>query len=722
MRRNDTTDDCDTKLSRAFSDPAADRVPASLRPENIGVLLKKCDDKVIRFPIKRIASVAAAFVIMLAAAIMLPQSGSGAGSDAATGVIGGYAMIEDVFTRLSRAEGNNTYRGWAKSDDMQLEGAEVPNATESPTASLAATSEAASPESTDDDYSSTNVQVDGVDEADILKTDGKYIYFVTGLRKQPYYGSVTSVNIAAADNGQLEHIWTYCNKEWKISDIFIYNNKLVLLMSSHSDYYRKYFYEDTAQSCRIEVFDISDPENPIAERSFEQDGSYNTARLTDGKLLLISTKVTYYYDICKYNGEQDTVSGFDPETVIPKTCDSAVGDEAVILPSERCYVFPQTEDTSFTVVSLLDLDAPLQAADSLTVMGAAGTVYANTENLYIASAGYEYQNADTAVSGMRYPYWWYTGDYTTISKISMAGGKLSVIANGKVHGRLCSQFAMDEYEGNLRVATNYSFQENRDTYNYLTTNNFYVLDGDMKIIGSLEGLAKDENMYSVRFSGSTVYAVTYRQVDPFFVINLSDPTRPYVEGELKIPGFSQYLHPYDGNLVIGFGMDSEEYDNGSFALTKGFKVAMFDVADPQNPQELTTMYIGDRGTTSVLSHDHRSLLYDKAKNLISFPITITQLSEDANSIYDYGKVIFDGYIILGYNPESGFFEKGRVTHVEAESELFDFGYGTGVTDITRACYIGDVIYTLSDNQLRATSMSDWKEISRIVCDNAGSES
>lgn len=183
-----------------------------------------------------------------------------------------------------------------------------------------------------------------------------------------------------------------------------------------------------------------------------------------------------------------------------------------------------------------------------------------------------------------------------------------------------------------------------------------------------------------------------------------------MQGELKIPGFSQYLHPYADNLVIGFGMDAVEDVTGTTGLTLGFKVAMYDVSDPSNPKELSTYFIGDRGTYSDLSYDHKALLFDKEKNLIAFPISITKVKEGAD-IRDYGTTVFTGYIVLGYDAQKGFYEKGRITHAAVTgSEMDKINYDT---NILRGLYIGDAIYTLSNSVIASNRLSDFSQISRI---------
>lgn len=705
------------QLDKKLNNPAADQVPDSLLPHNIGALLGQAEQnknktRVIKFPVwQRYGAIAAAFLLIVAAFAILPnlqrnenvtllgdtaQSAPNNTPITALEKTAGkdYSAVKTAFEAYSQKDGSVRY-GWLSDKTAGMDIGAPEAAGSKATAAPQESGVDDTGRSDGKDYSTTNVQVEGVDEADIVKTDGEYIYFVVNR----YYNNST-VAIAKTNGGELQKVWELKKENFTISEIFLSDGKLVLLMQPNSGYYRT-FAADTAimantGAVRVEIYDLADKANPSLTRSFEQEGNYTNARVSNGKLLLITCKYAYHY---LYG-----VKEFDAEAVIPHTMDSVVSDKMTILPPEACYILPRTESLSFGTVSTVDLigDAPAQ---SVTVMGDIATIYANAENVYVTANRYEYEEKTETTSYGNYMWYNPLGSYTDITKLAYSG-TLQVIATGTVNGGLCSQFAMDEFEGNLRVATNsWDYQNNNKQYN-----NFYVLDGNMKTIGKLEGLAEGENMYGVRFEGKKAYAVTYRQVDPFFVINLEDPSKPYVQGELKIPGFSQYLHPYADNLMIGFGMDAVEDVTGTTGLIMGFKVAMYDVSDPSSPKELSTYYIGDRGTHSDLSYDHKALLFDKEKNIVAFPISITKVKDGAD-IREYGATVFTGYIVLGYDAQKGFFEKGRITHsVETSAETEKYRYDM---NITRGLYIGDVIYTLSNSVLAANKLSDFTEISRI---------
>ena len=252
---------------------------------------------------------------------------------------------------------------------------------------------------------------------------------------------------------------------------------------------------------------------------------------------------------------------------------------------------------------------------------------------------------------------------------------------------------MDEKDGYFRIATT-----NRTKLG--NTNNLYVLNENMEQVGKVEGLARGERIYSVRFMGNRAYMVTFVETDPLFVIDLSKPTEPKVLGELKIPGYSKYLHPYDETHLIGFGEDTvvENYGYGNIVRTNGMKMALFDVSDPTNPKEMYVEKIGEQGTYSELLENHKALLFSKEKNIIAFPISIRE---------DNYKTSFQGAVVYGLTLEKGFELKGKITHRKAEeNQKYSYDYSKKVE---RIIYIKDNLFTLSKGLIKATNMNTMEE-------------
>ncbi len=222
-------------------------------------------------------------------------------------------------------------------------------------------------------------------------------------------------------------------------------------------------------------------------------------------------------------------------------------------------------------------------------------VYCSAEYLYLTTGGYS---------------------ETGIHKIRLDNGYIEGVADGSVPGWVLNQFSMDESDGYFRIATTTGHAWGVST----SKNNVYVLDEDLKVVGELEDLAPGEQIYSARFMGNRLYLVTFKKVDPLFVIDLADPTAPRVLGKLKIPGYSNYLHPYDEKHVIGLGKEAVDSEGGSFAWYQGVKLSLFDVSDVSNPREVAKLEIGDRGTDSPALYDHKAFLFSRERNLLVIPI------------------------------------------------------------------------------------------------------
>ena len=300
---------------------------------------------------------------------------------------------------------------------------------------------------------------------------------------------------------------------------------------------------------------------------------------------------------------------------------------------------------------------------------------------------------------------------TIVYKISIYGSQINLVAQGEFPGHLLNQFSMDEFNGYFRAAaTTGGFWGNT------SENNVYVMGEDLKIAGKVEGLALGERIYSARFMGERVYLVTFKQIDPLFVIDLKDPTNPKVLGKLKIPGYSDYLHPYDQNHIIGVGKETLEV-NG-LVLLQGVKLALFNVTDPENPKEVSKYEIGDMGTDSYALRDHKAFLFNKDRELLIIPVMLVESSADEKANitrFVYGNRTFQGAYIFNLTKEKGFVLKGRITHVQDTGDLKKPGYYyfSSRDLVKRSLYIGNVLYTISDAFVKANNIADLKELKSI---------
>jgi inhibitor of cysteine peptidase len=330
-----------------------------------------------------------------------------------------------------------------------------------------------------------------------------------------------------------------------------------------------------------------------------------------------------------------------------------------------------------------------------TYLGSGHDTYMSKESLYIAVTKYATLETDNR-SDIAFGF--HATD-TEIFKFVVDGLNVDFLAAGTVPGRLLNQFSMDEFEGHFRIATTegQAWDERNPSANHL-----HVLNQEMKTVGSVEDLARGERIYSVRFMGDKAYMVTFKETDPLFVLDVSDPTNPTVLGELKIPGFSNYLHPYDENHLIGFGQHTklvkEKGDTSPRVLTDGVKISMFDVTDPLNPKEKFTQIIGGRGTYSPLNHDHKALLFNKKKNIFAFPIMIY---EDKPGT-EYEQLFkFQGALAYSIDLENGFQLQQQITH-----EKQNIQYESWERQIFRVLNIEDHLYAVSPEKITAHRV-DW---------------
>ena len=527
------------------------------------------------------------------------------------------------------------------------------------------------------DYSKTNTQVQGVDEADIVKTDGTYIYYLTNEK-------LTIINTENAS--QMKEMSTIkFDETFTPEELFLNNDKLIVIGTRYEydkterkigideDYLYPNYMDKTYTSAKL--YNVKDKINPTLERTVEVEGDYLTARMIGSNVYIVSNKYMYYAYICNtYKSTELNEDDFKPHYL-----DTATSNETKSINFDCIYYIPEFEDTNYLNIVAFNITNN-QEANVESYLGAGEEIYASKENLYVTKTKYDYEkNNKTSIT-------------TEIYKFNLNNANCTFAKAGDVPGSVLNQFSMDECNGYFRIATTDSTSWNSES----NTNNLYVLNENLETIGKIEGLAKGERIYSVRFMGNRAYMVTFVETDPLFVIDLSNPTTPTVLGELKIPGYSKYLHPYDETHLIGIGEDTEvvNYGYGDRVETNGMKMAMFDVTDPNNPQELYNVKIGEKGTYSELLYNHKALLFSKEKNIIAFPVSIT---ED-----DY-KVTFQGAIVYGVSLEKGFELKTKISNSATD---YDRYYSRN--RVERIIYIKDTLFTLSNVLIKAVDLNTFE--------------
>jgi uncharacterized secreted protein with C-terminal beta-propeller domain len=292
---------------------------------------------------------------------------------------------------------------------------------------------------------------------------------------------------------------------------------------------------------------------------------------------------------------------------------------------------------------------------------------------------------------------------TLVYRIELDQEQVNILSEGTVPGYVLNQFSMDEHNGYFRVATTTNIWWSSSN----ATNQVYILDMNLDIVGKLENLAQGEQIYSARFMGDRLYLVTFRNIDPLFVIDLADPTTPTVLGQLKVTGYSGYLHPYDENHIIGIGKETEASDREDFAWYQGVKISLFDVSDVSNPVEVAKYEIGDRGTTSPILDDHKALLFDESRNLLVIPVLVAELdpTQYPGEVpeWAYGEYVWQGACVFDISPD-GILYRGGITHLPDRADLKSDYWSYNEYFVERALYISNILYTVSDKTVKLNNM------------------
>jgi len=544
-------------------------------------------------------------------------------------------------------------------------------------------------------FTGTNLQEADVDEADLMKTDGEYIYLAT----------IDGVDIYKAWPLVEFSLKTSVALDYAASELFLYEDKLVSMSSyrDDADYYMQF--------TRINVIDISDPATPIIEETKDLPGSYLSSRLVDGVLHVALASATNYsleYPAYDYNDKSAGCTGdssamarleiainsaraVNYANIDELTIDDViVSNEATVdVPIDCTNLYGDGAEGVKNITGLFSLNLNSQTKQEKLsfVRGYAAHVYASTQSVYLAGTeGY---------------------NNTYFHRFGINANSLhAYTGSGAVSGYIKDSFSMSEYENTFRIATTVG-----STWSVSTMyNNVYVLDAtkaEIAELGRVEKLAEDEWIYAVRFIRDKGYVVTFKKVDPLFVIDLSEPTNPKVAGELKIPGFSTYLHVLDDDHIIGLGKDAE--DMSSFAWFQGVKLAVFDVSDPGTPSVADDLIIGGRGSDSEALYEHRAFNFDATSGILALPIT---LYENSNGESDYGEFSYVGVHLYHIDPDTGI-------ETLAEVPLGD----TYTTGIYRTMMIGDDdeqgLYVLSSDSLYLLDMNDdYKQLAKESVDPA----
>ncbi|MGN0521458.1 MAG: beta-propeller domain-containing protein [Eubacterium sp.] len=485
-------------------------------------------------------------------------------------------------------------------------------------------------------YAQTYKQVDEVDEGDIIKNDGEYIYFASNNYTDT--NSLPEIKIIKTDKEKAETVCVindFADDNEYVCDIYVLNNILVANVCGYEckgniniDY------------SKIYIYDISDRKNPKQINAFEQSGYYNTSRMIGNMLYVVSN----YY-----------VNSDNKELFVPYYRASNGERKKISATDIACVDNPQT--ASYVIISSIDISSGKMNTLPKAIFGAADNIYCNEDNMFVTNnQSVEFLYGDVVADASA------NDSKTQIIKLTLNNGKMKFTAAGEIDGYINDQFSIDEKDGYLRVASTTVVNEKE-------SNNLFVLDESLKIVGRVTGFAKNESIQAVRFIKDKAYVITYEFTDPLFVIDLSNPENPEIQGSVKITGFSSLLVPVDDNTILGIGYESDE----DGFTTEGIKLALFDISNSESPKVLDSKVI--KNASSDAQYNHKALVVNPDKGYYAIPY---YQYNDSWSEFKTGALVFeidDNHI----NITNEFFEKNTVYYSR------------------RCTYVDDYIYVLDEN-------------------------
>ncbi len=498
--------------------------------------------------------------------------------------------------------------------------------------------------SKDASFSTTNIQEAGVDEADIIKTDGEYIYVLRG----------NAIRIVSAKGAQTDNVASISLQNFadSVQEFYVDTDRLTVIYSSSDASMiteEDYYYRPVSNDYTIlETYDISDRSHPVLAGSTKQNGSYGSSRKV-GDIVYLFTR--YLPDLT----DKDT-----PARYIPSVNDTLLSTEDICVPA-------QVNEENYLVISSVDTRNPEKTIDQKAILSAGSDYYVSPENIYVYRMD-----------------WSYDAERTILMKFGFKDGKISwnnvTALKGYIHDRFC----LNEYNGYLRVVMT----------TYDPSNSLYVLDENMKAVGAIRDIAQGENIQSARFMGNTGYFVTYRNMDPLFSVDLSDPQNPKIIGSLKITGFSSYLHFYGDGLLLGIGEETDP-KNGDFY---GIKLSMFDISDPSNVTEKDKYVIKDSYDCPAL-YDPRALMIDPEKNIFGFALD-------------------DHYMVFSYDGSKGFVNEYLFSQSLSSTRAGareDMEYNDPY--FNRSCFVGDNLYLAYGGTMFVFDMTDnYQQLASVKLD------
>lgn len=564
----------------------------------------------------------------------------------------------------------------------------------------AAAAEESTQGGSDGEFSGTNVQVEGVDEPDMVKTDGERIVILAN-------GDLIVVDVTGDEPVETGRL---AIGDLSVQSLFLSGDRVLLFGSVWSavpmPLAEDRMFAPVPDTPTMQIVEVDISSEPELLRTMSIDGAFVSGRMVDDsvRLVLNSGPVGFEWSYPSGSGlraeqeaieeNQEIIRNSSPDNWIPyylvRDADGDIVDEGTLFDCDRAAHPEEFSGLDMLSVVTVDLAQGLEVVDATGVLAAGDTVYSSEENLYVATQRWSDWQWMTTGETTEQP----DGPTTQIHMFDISSPDAAeYVASGTVEGYLLNQFSMDEHEGALRVATTTSpngWGGDAESESRIT---IFQLSGDaLETTGVVDGLGKTEQIYSVRFMGDVGYVVTFRQTDPLYTIDLSDPTAPEMVGELKIPGYSAYLHPVGEGLVLGVGQDATETGQ-----VLGTQVSIFDVSDLASPERVDTFTLSE-GTNSQVEYDHHAFLYWDGLTVIPVQKYWWDEAKDKEEM-------FMGAIALRVGDSGELEDLGEIVHPGGDKPDWNWD-----SQILRSAVIGDFVYTISSDGVLKSDLGSLDDV------------
>ncbi|WP_274308911.1 beta-propeller domain-containing protein [Solibacillus daqui] len=586
-------------------------------------------------------------------------------------------VIQKVSTLKTEADLKAYFKAYIAAENTMYQGREEEMAQES--SGVANENSSSDKVSADSNYSTTNNQVEGIEEGDISITDGKNIY------------TIVDNKIMIVDAKSLKMVKRLTvGKDIYPTHLMLHNEILIVGYTTYVQIQREDYFDSKSIS-KVAFYDVKDAANPTLVREVGQDGDITNIRKLGNYLYVVSSKTPNYWMLTENPDVELRPAMYD-------------GGKEKLISVDQIKLLPESNQPSYLIVSAIDVrNVKSNEWKTASFLGNSGQMYMSESAIYIASMNYRFwpvvdmmsDTTDSSIVPVQ------SENETTIYKIALDKTNIGMATEGKVKGSVLNQFSMDEHNGYIRIATT---EGNAWGAEANSKNHLFILDGNLKQVGAVHDLAPGERIYSARFIGDKAYLVTFKETDPLFVIDTKNPKAPKVLGELKIPGFSNYLHPIDENHLLGIGYDTEvRMEEGSkepIVLTKGMKLSLFDVSDLKNPKEKQAVVIGGRGTYSPVQYDHKALFRDPRNNFYGFPVTVYSETDEQDRLkYEGTGAQIYKVTASGIDLVANLLEQAR------PGEQYEDAYHA----VQRLLYVEDELYAVSRSKVTSYNGKTFKK-------------